>query len=132
MRAADVNAAEKQRTDELDKRRKAAEAEAAAIRAMMAAPKKVLTAKKPEEAKPGVEIKGTIHKPTAKPGTPGAPAAPGAAEARREEIDQVREALVELGRRRRQEARGAQDARRRRRSRRLARAARRRTPWRAR
>jgi translation initiation factor IF-2 len=80
VRAADVNAAEKQRVEEADKRRKAAEAEAAAIRAMMAAPKKVLTAKKPEEAKPGVEgIKGTIHKPTAKPGAPGAPAAPGVA-----------------------------------------------------
>jgi translation initiation factor IF-2 len=41
-----------------DKARNAAEAEAAAIREMMAAPKKVLTAKAPE---------GTLHKPDAKP-----------------------------------------------------------------
>ncbi len=53
---------------ELEKRRQKAEAEAAAIRSMMASPaKKVLVAKKPEsaktpeQAKPGV--KGTLHKP---------------------------------------------------------------------
>jgi translation initiation factor IF-2 len=76
VKAADTEAAEKARLAELERRRKAAEAEAAAIRAMMNAPKKVLVAKKPEEPKPeaGKEgIKGTIHKPTAKPGT-GAPA----------------------------------------------------------
>jgi translation initiation factor IF-2 len=82
VRASETNAAEKQRAEEQEKRRKAAEAEAAAIRAMMAQPKKVLTAKKAEEAKPAAEgIKGTIHaKPGAKPaaGAP-APAAPGAA-----------------------------------------------------
>jgi len=78
VKAADTEAAEKQRLAELERRRKAAEAEAAAIRAMMNAPKKVLVAKKPEEPKPeaGKEgIKGTIHKPTAKPGAP-TPASP--------------------------------------------------------
>ncbi|MFH7043793.1 translation initiation factor IF-2 [Paucibacter sp. JuS9] len=67
---------EKQKQADLERRRKAAEAEAAAIRAMMNAPKKVMVAKKPEEPKPveAAAIKGTIHK---KPGTPGAPAAAG-------------------------------------------------------
>ncbi len=78
IKAADVENEEKQRAADLSKRRKAAEDEALAIRAMMSAPKKVLTAKKPEEAKPVAEagkdgIKGTIHK---KVGAPGA-AAPG-------------------------------------------------------
>ncbi|CAN5472499.1 translation initiation factor IF-2 [soil metagenome] len=78
IKAADIENEEKQRATDLAKRRKVAEDEAAAIRAMMNAPKKVLVAKKPEEVKPPVvEIKGTIHK---KPGTPGAPvAAPGVA-----------------------------------------------------
>ena len=79
VKAADAEAAEKARQGEADNRRKSAEAEAAAIRAMMAAPKKVLTAKKPEEAKPAAEgIKGTIHKPKAAPGA----AAPGTAGAK--------------------------------------------------
>lgn len=85
VRAAEVEAEEKQRLADLQKRRNAAEAEAAAIRAMMAAPKKVLTAKKPEDDKPKTEagkegIKGTIHKPKTAAGAPGtaAPAAPGA------------------------------------------------------
>lgn len=82
IKAADVVDEEKQRAADLAKRRKAAEDEAAAIRAMMNAPKKVLTAKKPEEPKPeaGKEgIKGTIHKAAAAPGTaaPGAAAKPG-------------------------------------------------------
>jgi len=68
---------EKQRAADLSKRRKAAEAEASAIRAMMAAPSRVAVAKKPEEAKPGaaeVGIKGTIHKKVGAPGSsPGAP-----------------------------------------------------------
>jgi translation initiation factor IF-2 len=72
IKAADVVDEEKVRAAELAKRRKAAEDEAAAIRVMMNAPKKVLVAKKPEEPKPAaVEIKGTIHK---KAGTPGATA----------------------------------------------------------
>ena len=75
VKAADTDAAEKQRLLDLEKRRRAAEAEAAAIRAMMNAPKKVLIAKKPEEPpKPAATadnaIKGTIHKPAAKPGAP--------------------------------------------------------------
>jgi translation initiation factor IF-2 len=79
IKAADFVDEEKQRAVDLAKRRKAAEDEAAAIRAMMNAPKKVLTAKKPEEPpKPEVVgkegIKGTIHKAA---GAPGAPAAPG-------------------------------------------------------
>src|SRR5450755_3911296 len=79
VKAGTLENEEKQRAADLAKRRKAAEDEAAAIRTMMNAPKKVLVAKKPEEAKPAEPakeaIKGTIHK---KAGTPGA-AAPGAA-----------------------------------------------------
>ncbi len=71
VKAGDSAADEKQRQVDLERRRKAAEAEAAAIRAMMNAPKKVLVAKKeePKPAEPAKEIKGTIHK---KPGAPGA------------------------------------------------------------
>ncbi len=77
VKAADIEAEEKQKAADLAARRKAAEAEAAAIRAMMNAPKKVLTAKKPEEPKPAEVaakdgIKGTIHKPKTAPGAPGA------------------------------------------------------------
>lgn len=77
------------RARDLQERRRKAEAEAAAIRSMMSAPKKVLVAKAPEKpvakapepGKPGV--KGTLHKPPAQPGRPAAPgtaapAAPGA------------------------------------------------------
>ena len=78
------------RAADLGERRRKAEAEAAAIRSMMAAPKRVLTAKKPEEPKPPVVdakagMKGTLHKPAANavakpvkpaPGTP-ASAQPG-------------------------------------------------------
>ena len=77
VKAADKAAEDSAKADDLARRRKAAEAEAAAIRAMMAGPKKVLLAKKPEEAKadPATAakdaIKGTIHKPAAKPGAPG-------------------------------------------------------------
>jgi len=77
VKAADVVNEEAQRAADLAKRRKAAEDEARAIREMMNAPKKVLVAKKPEEApKPAVEIKGTIHK---KAGAPVAAGAPGTA-----------------------------------------------------
>ncbi|MBP6776484.1 MAG: translation initiation factor IF-2, partial [Piscinibacter sp.] len=78
IKAADVVDEEKQRLADLAKRRKTAEDEAQAIRAMMNAPKRVLVPHKPpEEAKPAVEIKGTIHK---KAGVPGAATtAPGAA-----------------------------------------------------
>ncbi|MFM8667208.1 MAG: translation initiation factor IF-2, partial [Betaproteobacteria bacterium] len=79
VKAADADAAERQRMADLEKRRKAAESEAAAIRAMMNAPKKVMVAKKPEEPKPAeTPIKGTIHKAATKPGAPGA-AAPSSA-----------------------------------------------------
>jgi translation initiation factor IF-2 len=72
------------RANDLQERRRKAEAEAAAIRSMMSAPKKVLVAKAPEKpvakapepGKPGV--KGTLHKPPAQPGRPGAPAPAGA------------------------------------------------------
>ncbi|MBX3619166.1 MAG: translation initiation factor IF-2 [Rhizobacter sp.] len=79
IKAADVVDEEKQRAADLAKRRKAAEEEAQAIRAMMNAPKRVLQAKPPEPPKPEAAkegIKGTIHKPTA---APGAAPAPGAA-----------------------------------------------------
>jgi translation initiation factor IF-2 len=77
------------RAADLGERRRKAEAEAAAIRSMMSTPKKVLVAKKPEEAKPvakGTEpgkiaVKGTLHKPppgAARPGTPAAAPAGGA------------------------------------------------------
>ncbi|HET6829364.1 MAG TPA: translation initiation factor IF-2 N-terminal domain-containing protein, partial [Ramlibacter sp.] len=78
------------RARDLEERRRKAEAEAAAIRSMMSAPKKVLVAKKPEEAKPVAKapepgkpgVKGTLHKPPAQARAPGtaapAPAAPGA------------------------------------------------------
>ncbi|KQV96800.1 translation initiation factor IF-2 [Rhizobacter sp. Root1221] len=84
IKAADVVDEEKQRAADLAKRRKAAEDEAAAIRAMMNAPKKVLQAKKeePKPVDPNKEgIKGTIHKPAGAPGAPAATtaAAPGAA-----------------------------------------------------
>ncbi|MBK6471976.1 MAG: translation initiation factor IF-2 [Betaproteobacteria bacterium] len=76
VKAADKAAEDSAKADDLARRRKAAEAEAAAIRAMMSGTKKVLVAKKPEEpakAEAAKEaIKGTIHKPTAKPGAPGA------------------------------------------------------------
>jgi translation initiation factor IF-2 len=86
VKAADAKAAapmdDAAKQADLERRRKLAEAEAAAIRAMMAAPRKTLVAKKPEEAKPeaGKEaIKGTIHKPAAKPGVAGAGATTAAA-----------------------------------------------------
>jgi translation initiation factor IF-2 len=77
IKAADVVDEDKQRALDLAKRRKAAEDEASAIRAMMSAPKKVLNAKKPEEPPKPVEaskegIKGTIHKPATPAGAPGA------------------------------------------------------------
>src|SRR3989344_3865878 len=72
------------RAADLDARRRKAEAEAAAIRSMMATPKKaVMVAKKPEEPKPvakpaavGDAKKGTLHKPAVGTGVAraGAPA----------------------------------------------------------
>ena len=60
---------------DLDQRRRTAMAEAAGIRAMMNAPKRVMVAKKPEPPKPTVVeaakpgMKGTLHKPAGAPGT---------------------------------------------------------------
>ncbi|GAA3991085.1 hypothetical protein GCM10022279_12770 [Comamonas faecalis] len=75
-------AEEAARAVDLDERRRKALAEAEAIRAMMAAPKKVLVAKKPqaaEEAKPAAkaDAKGTLHKPAAGARAGAAGAAPG-------------------------------------------------------
>ena len=69
-----ADATAKQAQEASDARRKKAESEAAAIREMMSRPRQVLTAKKPEEPKPAdpAGIKGTIHKPAAKPGAPAA------------------------------------------------------------
>ena len=73
------------RAVDLGDRRRKAEAEAAAIRSMMSAPKRVLVAHKPEAPKAPVAdpkaIKGTLHKPAAgstvaKPAKPGTTAAP--------------------------------------------------------
>ncbi len=67
---AEARKAEEQRALDLNERRRKAEAEAANIRAMMAAPAKTLVAKKPEPTPdPKAGIKGTLHKPA---GTPGA------------------------------------------------------------
>jgi len=87
VKAVDADAAARQAQADADARRRKAEQEAAAIREMMSRPRQVLTAKKPEPAKPvasaaapaeaSAGIKGTIHKPAAKPAAPGA--APAAA-----------------------------------------------------
>ena len=66
---AEVKKAEDLRAQDLVDRRRKAEAEAANIRAMMAAPAKTLVAKKPEPTPDPKAIKGTLHKPA---GTPGA------------------------------------------------------------
>ena len=73
------------RAQDLQDRRKKAEAEAAGIRAMMSAPKRVLV----PHVDPKVAMKGTLHKPAVVPGAPakpGAPVAPGAAGAGKKEV----------------------------------------------
>ena len=76
---------------QIEKRRKAAEAEAAAIRDMMAKPRTVLRAEKPaaktaESAPASGTIKGTIHKPAAGAAKPaGTTAAAGAAGAKKDD-----------------------------------------------
>ena len=81
IKASTIEAEDKQRQAELDRRRRQAESEAAAIREMMNRPSRVLVAKAPEPAKPaeaGKEgITGTIHKPKAAPGTTTTTAKPG-------------------------------------------------------
>ncbi len=61
------------KAQDLQDRRRKAEAEAAGIRAMLSAPKRVLV----PHVDPKVAMKGTLHKPTVAPGAakPGAPAA---------------------------------------------------------
>lgn len=79
---AEARKAEESRAQDLLERRRKAEAEAANIRAMMAAPAKTLVAKKPEPTPDPKAIKGTLHKPAGTPAAKtaaGAPAAPGAA-----------------------------------------------------
>ncbi|MGS5087136.1 translation initiation factor IF-2 [Hydrogenophaga sp. A37] len=66
---AEVKKADDLRAQDLLDRRRKAEAEAANIRAMMAAPAKTMVAKKPEPVPDPKAIKGTLHKPA---GTPGA------------------------------------------------------------
>ena len=65
------------KTQELQDRRRKAEAEAAGIRAMMSAPKRVLV----PHVDPKAAIKGTLHKPVGAPGAakPGVAGAPGVA-----------------------------------------------------
>ncbi|RFP82829.1 translation initiation factor IF-2 [Hydrogenophaga sp. SNF1] len=79
-KAAEERKAEELRAADLQERRRKAEAEAANIRAMMAAPAKTLVAKKPEppaDAKAG--LKGTLHKPAGTVAKAPAGAAAGAA-----------------------------------------------------
>ncbi len=79
-KAAEDKKAEEARAADLLERRRKAEAEAANIRAMMAAPAKTLVAKKPEpapDAKAG--LKGTLHKPAGTAAKAPATAAAGAA-----------------------------------------------------
>jgi translation initiation factor IF-2 len=84
QQAAQQRADEEARARELEERRRKALAEAEAIRAMMAQPRKVLVARKPEAPKPAPApeakpaLKGTLHKPAGTPARPagGAPAAP--------------------------------------------------------
>jgi translation initiation factor IF-2 len=78
IKASAIEAEDKQKQADLDRRRKVAETEAAAIRAMMSGTKKVLVAKKPEPPKvDAVSITGTIHKPKAAPGAAATVAKPG-------------------------------------------------------
>ncbi|UUZ68352.1 translation initiation factor IF-2 [Polaromonas sp. P2-4] len=68
------------KAQDLQERRRKAEAEAAGIRAMLSAPKRVLV----PHVDPKIAMKGTLHKPAvapgaAKPAVAGAPVAPGAA-----------------------------------------------------
>ncbi|WP_332774895.1 translation initiation factor IF-2 [Polaromonas sp.] len=65
------------RAQDLQERRRKAEAEAAGIRAMMSAPKRVLV----PHVDPKTAMKGTLHKPAAAPGAAAKPAAGAAAPA---------------------------------------------------
>jgi translation initiation factor IF-2 len=68
------------RAKDLDERRRKALAEAEAIRAMLAAPARVLVPHKaPEKEAPKPAVKGTLHKPATPAARAGGPAAPGSA-----------------------------------------------------
>ncbi|MEY4506143.1 MAG: hypothetical protein RL297_721 [Pseudomonadota bacterium] len=84
-KAAAKKVEEARATDLLDRRRKA-EAEAANIRAMMAAPARTLVAKKPEPPPAKVAAKGTLHKPAGTPGARPAATTPAAAGAGKKEV----------------------------------------------
>jgi translation initiation factor IF-2 len=83
--------AEAARAHELQERRRKAEAEAASIRAMLNAPKRVISAPPPPEPAKAA-MKGTLHKPAAAPGAPAktaaapAPAVPGRKEVKSENL----------------------------------------------
>ena len=82
---AEARKAEEQRARDLEERRRKAEAEAANIRAMMAAPARTLVAKKPEPAPDAKALKGTLHKPAGTPGAkPAGTAAPAAGAGKKE------------------------------------------------
>ncbi|MDO8904522.1 translation initiation factor IF-2 [Hydrogenophaga sp.] len=87
---AEAKKVEDARAQDLVDRRRKAEAEAANIRAMMAAPAKTLVAKKPEPDPKAATppIKGTLHKPAGTPGKPatGAPAAGASVAAGKKEV----------------------------------------------
>ena len=65
---AEAKKLEEAKASDLNDRRRKAEAEAANIRAMMAAPARTLVAKKPEPAPEKAAAKGTLHKPSVAPG----------------------------------------------------------------
>ncbi|MFY8089590.1 MAG: translation initiation factor IF-2, partial [Rubrivivax sp.] len=93
VKAAVIDANAKQAQADSDARRRKAEVEAAAIREMMSRKTKVMTAPKPEEPKPAAEapgIKGTIHKPAAKPGAPATTGSTAAAAAKPGDKKQVK------------------------------------------
>ena len=73
---AEAKKLEEAKANDLNDRRRKAEAEAANIRAMMAAPARTLVAKKPEPA-PEKAAKGTLHKPAVTPGARAAVSATG-------------------------------------------------------
>ncbi|WP_310565597.1 translation initiation factor IF-2 [Hydrogenophaga sp.] len=83
---AEARKLEEARALDLLERRRKAEAEAANIRAMMAAPARTMVAKKPEPTPDPKAIKGTLHKPAGTPGAKTAPAAGAAAGAGKKEV----------------------------------------------
>ncbi|MGI9215921.1 MAG: translation initiation factor IF-2, partial [Hydrogenophaga sp.] len=83
---AEARKLEEARAQDLLERRRKAEAEAANIRAMMAAPARTMVAKKPEPTPDPKAIKGTLHKPAGTPGAKTAPAAGAVAGAGKKEV----------------------------------------------